>query len=228
MSDQISQLDLHKMQHQVKVCEADFRYAARSNDRGIACAIKIPYPLFIIWRNLKRDECATIQTDISYVDFLEQCIPGQLFAFSDDQKIRKDIDNNLSKIADIIAQMYKKARGRAKKELDSRCRRFNIFEGQTRSVQELEADVGHLKSELENWKDKYENLEKAKEELYNEMIKEINIRERIIAEQSDNNNVLKNYIALLEKSEGVAYTGKPVSDVANKSRSLKQYLSRVE
>ena len=64
MSDQISQLDLHKMQHQVKVCEADFRYAARSNDRGIACAIKIPYPLFIIWRNLKRDECAMIQTDI--------------------------------------------------------------------------------------------------------------------------------------------------------------------
>jgi hypothetical protein len=38
------------------------------------------------------------------------------------------------------------------------------------------------------------------------MIKEINIRERIITEQSDNNNVLKNYIALLEKSEGVAYT----------------------
>jgi hypothetical protein len=25
MSDQISQLDLHKMQHQVKVCEGDFR-----------------------------------------------------------------------------------------------------------------------------------------------------------------------------------------------------------
>ncbi len=246
MSDEISKTHLRKLQREIKVAEPDFRYAARSDIPSIVCAIKIPYPLLKMWNDIKKGKVScqqssdeqdqdqllsqpvSVATDVPYIDLLEQCIPGNLFVFSDNPDIRTNVDNNLSKIAEIVANLYKRARGRSRKQLDGCFRRFNIFEGQTMSIEKVEADVERIKSELESWRAKYENLEKAKEELYNEMRKEIEIRDTLITEQTIMNKDLQDYILLLEKNEGIAYGGKPISEVANKSRSLKQYLSRVQ
>ena len=246
MSDLFSARDKQKLREAVEVCAPDFRYASREKVRKIVCAIKIPYPLLKIWNSLVKNECdghgrdfvqeplhsvatpVAVATGMSYIDLLEHCIPSCLFAFSDDVDVRKSINNNLTKIADIVAQLYKKTRGRARMQLDNHSRKFNVFEGQTKPLKQLEADVQRLKTELENWKVKYDNLEEAKKELYKEMTREIEIRDTFIKEQNNINKHLHDYIELLEKREGIAYGGKAISDVRNKSRSLKQFLSRVQ
>ena len=242
MSDLFSARDKQRLREAVEVCAPDFRYASREKVRKIVCAIKIPYPLLKIWNSLVKNECdghgrdfvqeplhsVAVATGMSYIGLLEHCIPGRLFAFSDDVDVRKSINNNLTKIADIVAQLYKKTRGRARMQLDNHSRKFNVFEGQTKPLKQLEADVQRLKTELENWKAKYDNLEEAKKELYKEMTREIEIRDTFIKEQNNINKHLHDYIELLEKREGIAYGGKAISDVRNKSRSLKQFLSRVQ
>jgi hypothetical protein len=236
MSDEISKIHLRKLQREIKVAEPDFRYAARSDIPSIVCAIKIPYPLLKMWNDIKKRESSdeqdqdqllsqpvSVATDVPYIDLLEQCIPGNLFVFSDNPDIRTNVDNNLSKIAEIVANLYKRARGRSRKQLDGCFRRFNIFEGHTMSIEKVEADVERIKSELESWRAKYENLEKAKEELYNEMRKEIEIRDTLITEQTIMNKDLQDYILLLEKNEGIAYGGKlrwPTSVTSNIKRNI--------
>ena len=61
---------------------------------------------------------------------LEGAIKGNVFWFTDDKGKRQEINQNLSKIAGFIANLYNKTSGRARLALDDKVRMFHIFEGQ--------------------------------------------------------------------------------------------------
>lgn len=93
----------------------------------------------------------------TYTDFVEKCIFGEFFAFSDDQIIRKQIDVALLKISYKVSKQYTKTNGRARKALDERMRKFHVMEGQAKSVQELCNEIKNLRDELRELRSKYEN-----------------------------------------------------------------------
>jgi len=63
----------------------------------------------------------------TYTDFVEKCIFGEFFAFSDDQIIRKQIDVALLKISYRVSKQYTKTKGRARKALDERMWKFHVM-----------------------------------------------------------------------------------------------------
>lgn len=93
----------------------------------------------------------------TYTDFVEKCIFGEFFAFSDDQIIRKQIDVALLKISYKVSKQYTKTNRRARKALDERMRKFHVMEGQAKSVQELCNEIKNLRDELQELRSKYEN-----------------------------------------------------------------------
>ena len=79
---------------------------------------------------------------VTYVDLRGYCIPGVFFfVFTGDENIRNKVDASLSKIAGGIAQLYKKTRGRARIDLDTKVRKFHVFEGETKSIKEFCVEI---------------------------------------------------------------------------------------
>ena len=89
--------------------------------------------------NPKKDEASSSSAakQFTYIDLVEKCTFGECFAFSDDPNIRKEIDSALMKITYNISLQYKKTKGRARKELEERVRKFHVMEGQAKMIQEF-------------------------------------------------------------------------------------------
>lgn len=144
-------------------------------------AVDIPYPLLKAWHEFLRsqkkesktaagasqpDQSASTSSDLShavqeytYVDLLEYCIPCHTFAITADEQIREEVNNTLAKIAGMVQNLYAKAKGGSKREeLNSKVRRFHIFEGQTASVTCLREENEAIRDELEDWKQNYQDL----------------------------------------------------------------------
>ena len=83
------------------------------------------------------------------VALLELSIPGPMFAFIDDQEIRSQVNKNLWKISASVAQLYKKTKGRKRKKLDTRVRKFHVFSGQTKSQEEYQKEINQLQGRRE-------------------------------------------------------------------------------
>ena len=127
----------------------------------------------------KEDQASTPSAAklFSYIDLVEKCTFGGCFAFNDDPNIRKEIDSALMKIAYNISLQYKKTKGRARKDLDERVRKFHVMEGQAKTIQEfynkiesLHSRIEVLQDELQEWKSRCKNLEEEKERIYEEMV----------------------------------------------------------
>ena len=101
----------------------------------------------------------------------------ECFVFGDSENVRSGIDVALLNIAWKISLDYKKSKGRTRKEWDNRVRKFQLMEGQTKSVHELYQDIQNIQNELQGWKKAYENLELEKERTYEEMVLAVNQRE---------------------------------------------------
>ncbi|XP_028417141.1 uncharacterized protein LOC114541415 [Dendronephthya gigantea] len=256
MSDEFTREIRSSFERAVVVSQPDLSYAAKEKVRDIICTLVLPYPLIKKWYDIVQNvggieessnpknpdenndvsNCQCKHNRVTYVWLVEKCIAGGLFAFTDDEVVRNEIDINLSKIASSVYQLYKKTKGRARKDLDERVRKFHVFEGQTMSVIKLREELNNVHNELNNVNDeltefrkKYENLEKEKEKLYNEMATTIKQKDTMITELQKNNRELEQYAQILENSIGIsAYKGKSVSDVKNKTRTLKSFLSRAQ
>lgn len=101
----------------------------------------------------------------------------ECFVFGDSENVRSGIDVALLNIAWKISLDYKKSKGRTRKEWDNRVLKFQLMEGQTKSVHELYQDIQNIQNELQGWKKAYENLELEKERIYEEMVLAVNQRE---------------------------------------------------
>jgi hypothetical protein len=120
-------------------------------------------------------------------------------------------------------------------------KKFHVFQGQNKEVAKFKAEISKVKDELEfqstklqeeidDWSKRYENLEQEKENLFNTMASTLREKDRVIGHLQTSNNELKQYIENLEKQFDYPkqYQGKTVSESKNKSRTIKNFLSRAE
>lgn len=114
--------------------------------------------------------------------------------------------------------------------MENRVKKFHVFEGQLKSWQSVESQVKKLETEIEEWKRKYKNLEKEKEELFNEMTQIIHKKDVVVSQLQKINSELEDYVTSLENLNGVQgeYKGKPLSASQNKTRTIKNFLTRAE
>ena len=89
-------------------------------------------------REANAPSTSAAETPLGEKRFGRMCTFGKCFAFSNDENVRSEIDAVLLNIAYKISLDYKKKnKGRTRKELDNRVRKFHVMEGQAKSVQEL-------------------------------------------------------------------------------------------
>ena len=145
---------IRQFKWKVQLGHPDLSYAGKRRENKPIFALEIPYPLLKEWDRLLYSggidgKTVDSQTALDYITLLELSIPGSIFVFTDDQEIRSQINENLWKISASVAQLYKKTKGRKRKELDSRVRKFHVFSGQTKSQEEYQKEINQLKSESE-------------------------------------------------------------------------------
>ena len=226
------------------------KYAAKAVTRNVILAVDIPYPLLKAWHEFLRlqkkesktaavasqpDQSASTSSDLShavqectYVDLFEYCIPSHTFAITADEQIREEVNNTLAKIAGMVQNLYAKAKGGSKREeLNSKVRRFHIFEGQTASVTCLREENEAIRDELEEWKRNYQDLNSESKQLFEEMYAAIQEKEQSLSDLQSKNEELLSYIESIENSDKT-YVGKDISEVKKKSRTLKAFISRAK
>ena len=192
MSDNFTK-NCWSFEEKIRVAEPELRYASKEHARNIVCSLEIPYPLLKKWHGIvqgyieaesSRKKSSQQETlvdstssnsaptlpsmveqgkSVTYVDLAEYCIPGGFFVFTKDEKVRNKVDVSSSKITGVVSQLYKKIRGRARRDLDTRIRKFHVFEGETKSIKEFWEEMRSVRDELNEWKKKYINLEEEKE-----------------------------------------------------------------
>ena len=169
MSDAFSKC-CSSFKKEIAITQADISYSAKTNARKILFALEIPLPLLKEWHrrineeasNRKvtsgqnfatgnEDEQASLtpstsqnrqyRKNLDYIDLLEYSVPCGLFAFTDDQAVRDEISVHLMKLSNAVVQLYRKTKGRARKELDEKVKRVHVYEGQTKSVSEFYDEI---------------------------------------------------------------------------------------
>ena len=226
--------------------EPSLAYAAKANARPVLFVVGIPYPLFKLWQEYmvkqhemhkaaevdkpgeKEDHCPN-QGNLDYVDLFELSMPGSSFAITTDKTIRSEVNASLRKLAGMVKPAYNKAKGGHKrKELDSCIKRFHLFEGMTISVKELQKENEKICDELEKWKKSYKNLHEEKEKLYLEMVSAVEEKNEEINILNKGNKELLDYVDRLEQKNNFKNQGKDVANVAKKSRTLNNFMSRAK
>lgn len=113
--------------------------------------------------------------------------------------------------------------------LNSKSRRFHIFEEQILSIQDVTKKQNEfMKDEIAEWKRSYANLQEEREKPYQEILWVMQEREKEIRSLQQQNRELLGYIECLEKNESLQNKGKYISEVKNKSRSLKTFLTHTQ
>ena len=89
---------------------------------------------------------------------------------------------------------YKQTKGRKRKELDDKLYRLSVRRGEIDSNEVNKAEIKQCRDEAEMYKQKYSNLEKEKNDVYEEMIKEVNRLEEEITDLKQVNKELADYV----------------------------------
>ena len=227
--------------------------AAKAATRNVILAVDIPYPLLKAWydfianqrkekgknegNNTDRGEGSSSSfrnddqkvREFTYTDLFENSIPQNCFAIREDQHTRAEVEESLRIIASKVHVLYGKTKGGSqRKELNSKSRIFHIFEEQILSIQDLKREDEFMKDEIAEWKRSYANLQEESKKLYQEMLLAMHEREKEISTLQQQNRELLDYIECLEKNESLQNKGKDISEVKNKSRSLKTFLTHAQ
>ena len=140
---------------ELRIESPSLAYAAKAATRNVILAVDIPYPLLKAWydfiANLRKEKgkdegnnsdrgegsSSSFQNDdqkvreFTYTDLFENSIPQNCFAIREDQQTRAEVEESLRIIASKVHVLYGKTKGGSqRKELNSKSRRFHIFEEQ--------------------------------------------------------------------------------------------------
>ena len=241
------------LQFKLSIESPSLKYAAKQHSKTVLFAVHIPYPLLrscyeVVYSknslndsfnsgcssesNKESTSCTGNQYHyLNYCDLFESCIPCGVFSLKNDVKIRQDINESLRKRVSYVVDAYKHTKGRKRLELDNKKKRFHVFEEYITSVQAIKEESKCLRDEMLEWRKQYASLEEELLRLYNEINEGLGVKEIDIEQQKEYNQELLNYAKELETSVSGGnhpYKGKKISDVSNKSRTLRTYLSRAQ
>ncbi|CAB4041448.1 Hypothetical predicted protein [Paramuricea clavata] len=220
------------LQRKLSIESLSLAYAKKSAVKEVIFAVSIPYPLLKAWYNIVSTSNYTGK--FAYTELLESCIPGHSFAITSEEAVRLHVNESLRKLASQVNADYGRSRGRKRKDLESRAKKFHILDGKTVSVAEMKhktkiahdrqkgVEISGLQAKNEDLQAKNEDLQASNEDL---QVKNEDLEAKNEGLQAKNEELL-NYIAQLENE--FSYNGKGISEVQKKSRLLKTFMSRAE
>lgn len=218
-------LCLSKQLSTVQFCEPEFHYLRSRNSQEVLFAVKIPYPLFRCWHEIVQGKAEQL-IGRDYVDLFEWSVTGSTFVFVEDEDVRQAVNSHLAKYAGEVASLYRKTKGRGRKELDERVKVYHVKKEQIKAVTQWKEEIGKLEDIIQEWRENYDDLQEHLRELHRSLTEEINKRDKKIDELQEANEELKTYVARLEN--GNQYKGKSLSESSNKNRTLKCFLTRAQ
>ncbi len=197
--------------------EAPLSYINRQLDlqSEVVFCVDIPWPLLQLWRNLLE---GTSDENANYIDLLNLTVVDGWFVI---KRECERIDALLSKKSCDVKMAYKQTKGRKRKELDDKLYRLSVRRGEIDSNEVNKAEIKQCRDEAEMYKQKYSDLEKEKNDLYEEMIKEVNRLEEEITDLKQVNKELADYVDTLEKKEFLNCNSKKINEVGNKQKGRK-------
>ena len=162
-------LDLH-LKWKLSIESPSLAYINKCMSKTVLFAVDIPYPILKAWYSLVvekstqptciNDQSATNEFNLwNYTDLLEYSIPGNAFAINQEQAIRSEINETIRSLACKVNAEYGITRGRKRQELDSRCKRVHIFQGQTVSLTDVRQQTQLANDQIHQRKNNCKDLE---------------------------------------------------------------------
>ena len=142
-------------------------------------AVKIPYPLFRCWHEIVQGKAEQL-IGRDYVDLFEWSVTGSTFVFVEDEDVRQAVNSHLAKYAGEVASLYRKTKGRGRKELDERVKVYHVKKEQIKAVTQWKEEIGKLEDIIQEWRENYDDLQEHLRELHRSLTEEINKRDKKI------------------------------------------------
>ena len=236
------------------------KYVSQSMAENVAFTFDIPFPMLKAWnefldkpKNEEAEEEEHVDGELTegpirwelfqqrmrkkyktYTDLFELIIPDNLFSIKKSDEVRKELNESLRKLASSVNSQYRQIRGRKGQALNSKIKKFHVFERHVQSVAELERENEQLRElntslheEIEEWKSNYANLEEEKRVMFQEMQAEIRTLQNDVEKAETTNKELLDYIELIQRAQQ-DYKGKDISEAKKKSRTLKTFMTRAQ
>jgi uncharacterized protein YecE (DUF72 family) len=129
--------------------------------------VEIPWPLLHLWSKLLE----TISSEnVNYVDLLNSTVTDGWFVLKSER-----IEELLRKQAGAVKTAYRRMHGRKWVLLNNKVYKLSVRRGEIESIDIIRSEVSKSCEELEEYKKKYNDLEKERNELFEDMMKEKDI-----------------------------------------------------
>ena len=204
----------------------------RESGNEVVFWLKIKLETLASWR---RDMLSSLKAGVYYIDLVNLSIPGDAFRLNR-ESVR--LETQLSKIC-INAENNRKIANR-KGSLKQRqlflekWTKIAVWRNDIITVEEWKSEVGSLAQKLEaaeahieEWKQKYADIEKAKEALFKEMLEEKELNSACQQECAN----MKKYIRQLEKDQFCQVKGTAIPKLKStqaQNKKLKELKSRAQ
>ena len=191
------------------------------------------------WCQLKKET-----PGLKYVDMVNGNIPGNAFKIDPESKrVEKRLTYHCSQASSAKANLNRSGSLSKRFEDEEKVIKVSILKSDVISVEKWEASLSMMerrlkeaKEEIGQWREKYQNLEKEKEELYNEMLAEVTtkyVNEHNIVEkmEKENEQLLKEIENLEKQSLGEPPRGARIPELKTRqsqNRKLKQLKTRAQ
>lgn len=218
MSEVLDNYKKQKIDWKLKLStEAPLSYVRRQVDvlNDILFCVEIPWPLLHLWYKFLEGVPAE---NVNYVDLINSTVTDHWFSLKRDN-IR--IETTLRKKCSYVKAVCSKTKGRKRTDLDDKVYKLSVRRGEIESIEMCKSEARICSEELEQYKEKYTDLEKETKKLYQDMIQEVKKLEQQVCELQDINKHLMDYIETIEKRDSLQCQGKKFQDVGKKQQSRK-------
>jgi hypothetical protein len=171
LSEVLEEYIKRKVDYKLKVCsEAPLTYVRQQVDLAneILLCVEIPWPLLNIWKSILEGASGK---DANYIDLLNLTVADKWFVLKrDNQRVEELLRNKCNSVSYIC----RKTKGRKRQALNDNVYKLSVKRGEIETIDQLKSEVEMVNKEFDDFKVKYNDLEKQKNALYEEMILEIN------------------------------------------------------
>ena len=197
----------------------------------------------LFWLQIKSDALASwkkqllnMQTRVGrFIDMVNLNIPGNTLRLNPTSERLESRLYELGNLAEAKRKLLtKKGSPKQRKEFLASYKKISILAGEVITVDEwrskifnLEEKLGLAKEEINHWREKFHDLEKEKEQLFAEMLREKDLN----LSSQEESELMKKYIRQLENDQFKKVRGTPIPDIKTsqaRNRKIKELKTRAQ
>ena len=196
----------------------------------------------LFWLQIKSDALASwkkllnVQTGVGrFINMVNLNIPGNAFRLNPSSERLESRLYELGNLAEAKRKLLnKKGSPKQRKAFLASYKKISVLAGEVIRVDEwrtkifnLEEKLGLAKEEINHWREKFHDLEKEKEKLFEEMLSEKNLN----LSCKEESELMKKYVRQLENDQFKKVRGTPIPDIKTsqaRNRKIKELKTRAQ